>query len=312
MNSKPKTLLWAGPVKVANIFERVIMLHDEPRFYPGGDRAIEVELGDGMDFGLNFTVHRLVAALREAKLPAIEDLIPELASFQITYDPDRMSFEDIKAEVVRIYNQIGSGVSGELPSRLITVPVLYFDDKTAECVADYRKQYPDKVPDPDYVCDLNGLPDRAALQRLHTSTEYWVAALGFWPGLCSLLPLRPQARIFAPKYNPPRTWTPKGAIGVGGALTCIYPDRTPGGYQLIGHTPAPSYDSTQTLADFRDSLALFKAGDRVRFRPVTPEEYAYIESEVEAGSYRHDIVDYQIFSVDRYLDWQAAQKEERA
>lgn len=288
------------------------MLHDELRFYPGGDRAIEVELGDGMDFGLNFTVHRLVAALREAAIPAIEDLIPELASFQITYDPDRMSYEDMTAEVARIFDQIGSGVTGELPSRLITVPVLYFDDKTADCVADYRKQYPDKVPDPDYVCQLNDIPDRAALRRKHCSTEYWVAALGFWPGLCSLLPLHPQARIIAPKYNPPRTWTPKGAIGIGGALTCIYPDRTPGGYQLIGHTPAPSYDATQTLPDFKASLALFRAGDRVRFRPVEAEEYAHIERQVAEGTYRHDIVDYQIFSVERYLDWAKAQKEGQA
>lgn len=285
------------------------MLHDELRFYPGGDRAIEVELGDGMDFGLNFTVHRLVAALREAALPAIEDLIPELASFQITYDPDQMPYEAITTEVTRIFAEIGTGVTGELPSRLITIPVLYFDDKTKDCVAQYRKQYPDKVPDPDYICQLNDLPDRAALMRKHCSTEYWVAALGFWPGLCSLLPLHPQARIFAPKYNPPRTTTPKGAIGIGGALTCIYPDCTPGGYQLIGHTPAPSFDDSQTLPDFKDSLALFRAGDRVRFRPVEIDEYSHIEAEVAAGRFCHDIVDYQVFSVDRYLDWSTSRQE---
>ncbi len=260
-----------------------------------------------MDFTLNFTVHRLVAAVREAQIDAIEDLIPELASFQVTYDPDRISFEDLSAEIAAIYARIGSGVSGELPSRLITVPVVYFDDRTTECIADYRRTYPDKQPDPDLVCSLNGLPDRKALIRRHSGTEYWVAALGFWPGLCSLLPLRPDARIFAPKYNPPRTWTPKGAIGVGGALTCIYPDRTPGGYQLLGHSPAPIYDAAQGLAAFRDSLALFRAGDRVRFRPIEPEEAAHIEAEVAAGRYVHDIVDYQVFSVDRYLAWVSRQ-----
>ncbi len=278
-------------------------MHDALRFYAGGDRAIEVELGDGMDFGLNFTVHRLVAALRDAALPAIEDLIPELASFQITYDPDRMSYEDITGEVTLIFDQIGTGVTGELPSRLITIPVLYYDEQTTGCIGDYRKQYPDKVPDPDYVCQLNGIAGRAELQRRHHSTEYWVAALGFWPGLCSLLALDPSARISAPKYNPPRTWTPKGAIGVGGALTCIYPDRTPGGYQLIGHTPAPSFDGAQRLHDFRASPALFRAGDRVRFRPVERDEYGHVSAQVKAGTFRHDIVEYQVFSVDRYLEW---------
>ncbi|MCB6179938.1 allophanate hydrolase subunit 1 [Rhodobacter sp. Har01] len=286
------------------------MLHDALRFFPGGDRAIEVELGDGMDFSLNFTVHRLVAAVREARIAAIEDLIPELASFQITYDPDRIRYEDLTAEITAIYARIGQGISGSLSSRLITMPVCYFEAETTACIDDYRKTYPDKRPDPDLVAEMNALPDRAALARRHSGTEYWVAALGFWPGLCSLLPLRPGARIFAPKYNPPRTWTPKGAVGIGGALSCIYPDRTPGGYQLIGRCPAPIYDRDQRLPAFRDSLALLKAGDRVRFQPVPAEECARIDAEVAAGTYRHDILEYQIFSVDQYLAW-AAQQETR-
>lgn len=285
------------------------MLHEAPKFYMAGDRAIEVELGNSMDFGINFTVHKVVAALREASIPGIEDFIPELASFQITYDPDRINRKALIKEASLLISKVGSEITGELPSRLITVPVLYFDSKTSECVEDFRREHPDKVMDPDFVCELNKIPDRTSLMRLHCSTEYWVAALGFWPGLCSLLPLHPAARIFAPKYNPPRTWTPKGAVGIGGALTCIYPDETPGGYQLIGHTPAPSFDSTQRLPDFKDSSALFRAGDRVRFRPVTPDECTRIEAEVEAGTFQHDIVDYQIFSVDRYLEWLGTQSK---
>ncbi len=288
------------------------MLHESPRFFPGGDRAIEVELGDGMDFTINFIVHRLVAEVRAAKIDGLIDLIPELASFQVNYDPDRISYEDLCSEIEALYTAVGRGVTGALASRLITIPVLYFDDKTEACVERYRKDYPDKTPDPDLVCELNGLSDRDALKRRHASTEYWVAALGFWPGLCSLLALRPEARIVAPKYNPPRTQTPKGAVGIGGALTCIYPDDTPGGYQLVGHTPAPMYDGDQRLPDFRDSLALFRAGDRVRFVPVERDEYREIEARVTEGTFRHDIIDYQVFSVDRYLEWARVQQEASA
>ena len=35
------------------------MLYEKPRFYPGGDCTIEVELGDEMDFTINFIVHKL-------------------------------------------------------------------------------------------------------------------------------------------------------------------------------------------------------------------------------------------------------------
>ena len=279
------------------------MLHDEPRLYPGGDCVIEVELGDGMDFTLNFMVHSLAAAIRNAGIVGLDDMIPELVSLQLNYDPDTISFEDLCAEVRRIHDGIRGAITGELASRLITIPVLYSDSETTSCIADYRSRYPDKVPDPDLVAGLNGFAGRADLARVHSGTEYWVAALGFWPGLCSLMPLDPRARIVAPKYNPPRTWTPKGAIGIGGALTCIYPDRTPGGYQLLGHTPVPTYDAAQCLPAFRDSLALFRAGDRVRLRPIGPEEHAEITARVAEGRYLHDIVDYQLFSVDRYLGW---------
>jgi allophanate hydrolase subunit 1 len=43
-------------------------------------------------------------------------------------------------------------------------------------------------------------------------------------------------RLVVPKYNPARTVTPEGAVGLGGAYMCVYPMDSPGGYQLIGRT----------------------------------------------------------------------------
>lgn len=276
------------------------MIHDSPRFYPGGDRYMEVELGDGMDFELNFMVHSLAAAIREDRTKGVVELVPELASMMISYDPALISYEDLAKEIVRLFRACGTGGGGDLPSRLFNVPILYFDPWTSECIEDYREKVARKTPDPDLVCELNGLSDRSALRRLHSGTEYWVAALGFWPGLCSLMPLDDRARLVAPKYNPPRTWTPKGAIGLGGALTCIYPDQTPGGYQLLARTPMPTFDREQRLSAFADSLALFKPGDRVRFVPVDREEYDWIDARVQEGTYEHPVVGYQKFSVELY------------
>lgn len=279
------------------------MIYDVPRFYPGGDRYIEVELGDGMGFELNFIVHGLAAAIRASDITGLVELIPELASMLVSYDPDLISYQDITQEIARLYETSRTGGMSDLPSRLFYIPVLYSDPWTSECIDDYRAKVARKVPDPDLVCTLNGLADRAALRRVHSGTEYWVAALGFWPGLCSLMPLDDRARLIAPKYDPPRTWTPKGAIGLGGALTCIYPDRTPGGYQLLGRTPVPIFDRDQRLRAFRESLALFNPGDRVRFVPIEKDEYDWIEARVADGSYEHDMVDYQSFSVGRYHAW---------
>ncbi len=280
------------------------MIYERPKFFPGGDRIIEMELGDEMSFDLNFLVHSLAARIRGSDIKGIVELIPELASMQISYDPDRIAYDDVVREILALFDALGSLEGLELDSRLYVVPILYFDPWTLACVADYRaKLLPDKEPDAEMLIRLNGLSGMAQLQRVHCASEYFVAALGFWPGLCSLMPLDPRSRLAAPKYNPPRTWTPKGTIGHGGSLTCIYPDRTPGGYQIFARTPMPIWDKGQRLAAFQDSLALFKPGDRVRFSPIDREEYDYIEAKVEEGSYKHNYFDYQRFSIGQYHDW---------
>ena len=100
-------------------------------------------------------------------------------------------------------------------------------------------------------------------------------------------------------------WTPKGTIGIGGAITCIYPDQTPGGYQIFARTPMPIWDRSQRLEAFKESLALFRPSDRVRFIPISSEEYEDIERKVEDGSYKHPQVTYQRFSSRLYRDWLA-------
>ena len=280
------------------------MIHDRPIFRPAGDTMMEVELGDEMSFELNFLAHSYAAAIKDAQIGGFVELVTELASLQIVYDPDLISYHDMVRELRNVREAMGEMEDAELSSRIYYVPALYFDPWTAECVDDYRENIATKdVADPDYIVQLNKLDDRDHLQRVHSSTEYWVAALGFWPGLCSLMPLDPRSRLAAPKYNPPRMWTPKGTIGLGGAVTCIYPDKTPGGYQIFARTPMPTWDKDQTLPAFKDRLALIKAGDRIKFVPIERDEYDYIATKVSEGRYIHPYVDYQRFSIGSYKTW---------
>lgn len=52
------------------------------------------------------------------------------------------------------------------------------------------------------------------------------------------VPLNPLHRVVVPKYNPARTFTQEGTVGLGGSYMCIYPMNSPGGYQLVGRTLA--------------------------------------------------------------------------
>ncbi len=280
------------------------MIHDSPICRPAGDTMLEIELGNEMSFELNFLAHSFASAIREASITGFVELVTELASLQIVYDPDLISYSDMVRELENVRNSMGEMGDTELSSRIYYVPALYFDPWTSGCIDDYREKIAEKdVSDPDLIVQLNNLDDRDHLKRVHSSTEYWVAALGFWPGLCSLMPLDPRSRLAAPKYNPPRMWTPKGTIGLGGAVTCIYPDQTPGGYQIFARTPMPTWDKDQKLPAFKDRLALIKAGDRVKFVPIERDEYDFIEAKVAEGTYTHPYVDYQRFSISSYKSW---------
>jgi allophanate hydrolase subunit 1 len=56
-------------------------------------------------------------------------------------------------------------------------------------------------------------------------------------------------------------------VGIGGAQTGIYPLESPGGWRIIGRTPLKPYDPDRTES------VLYRAGDSIRFYPVSRDEY---------------------------------------
>jgi inhibitor of KinA len=60
---------------------------------------------------------------------------------------------------------------------------------------------------------------------------------------------------------------PAGSVAIGGAQTGIYPFEIPGGWSLIGCTPWRLFNPYSQAPSF------LQVGDRVRFKPITPEEY---------------------------------------
>ncbi len=279
------------------------MIYPQPKFLPGGDRFVLIEFGNEMNLELNFMAQGLASAIRESGTRGIVETAPCFASLLVHYDPDILSFGDLQREMSALIRALGPSDDIVLDSRLFYLPTLYRDPWTRECVEDYCAKIVKKEPDPEFVARINGLADVDQLVRVHSGTEYWVASLGFWPGLPFMMALDPRSVITAPKYNPPRTWTPQGTIGMGGASTAIYPVATPGGYQIFARTPVPIWDTAKRFPVFEDSIVLFRAGDRVKFVPVTLEEYRATEAQVAAGTYVYNVVEYQKFAVRNYKAW---------
>jgi len=109
----------------------------------------------------------------------------------------------------------------------------------------------------------------AKVIELHSSTAYIVYFLGFVPGFAYLGEL-PQA-LATPRLATPRRRVPPGSVGIAGRQTGVYPIATPGGWRLLGRTPISMFRPDQ------NGFSLLSIGDRVRFTPISREQFAALE-----------------------------------
>lgn len=300
VSSKDKKVQPEVKTEVKNVPGKI---YDTPKFLPAGDKYMLIEFGNVMNLELNFTAQNLAKAIKDHKVKGVYETSPCFASMLVHYEPEEIKFNDLKNELKSLVDSLGPSDDIEINSRIFSFPTVYLDKWTKECIEDYSSKIAKKKYDPELITELNNLESTEQFVRVHSGTEYWVSAIGFWPGLPFMMALDPRCKLTVPKYNPPRTWTPKGTVGMGGASTSIYPDRLPGGYQIFGIIPVPIWDTKKSFPVFENNICLFQPGDRVKFIPTTYEEFDHVSRKVEDGTYDYNIVEYQKFSVKNYKKW---------
>jgi len=218
------------------------------RIVPAGDSAWLIELPDRLDAAVNARAIDIASRIQAARLPAVTDVVIGYRTVMVyvqalaqTTAPVIPTLEHILAED-RQQQLTDVGVS-------TTVPVCYGGEFG---------------PDLALVARFAGaVPDEVA--RRHASREYRVFMVGFVPGFAYMAEVDPL--IAAPRRATPRLRVPAGSVAIASGQTGIYPDATPGGWNIIGRTPVRPYNPD------RAEPFLFRAGDRVRFRPIALEEY---------------------------------------
>ena len=114
-------------------------------------------------------------------------------------------------------------------------------------------------PDVDDVAALCGI-DPSDFGSRHSEPEYTAAFLGFSPGFAYLVGGDPSLQI--PRLPTPRRLVPAGSVAVASEFTAVYPQSTPGGWRIVGHTDASMFDPS------RPQPSILAPGDLVRFKPV--------------------------------------------
>nr|WP_111298453.1 urea amidolyase family protein [Paracoccus saliphilus] len=204
------------------------------RFLPVGPRCLLVELPD-----LDATL-ALFQALSADPVPGMTEIVPAARTLMIRTAPGVAADGALARAIMQRQPAPGpTQVSGA--GEAVELPVTY-DGEDLDQVA--------------RLMDLS-VPEVIAA---HQATEWQTAFCGFAPGFAYMTCDDP--RFDLPRRSAPRTRIPAGSVALAGRFCGIYPQETPGGWQLIGRTDVAMWDLS------RDPPALLRPGMRVRFVPA--------------------------------------------
>jgi inhibitor of KinA len=235
-------------------------LDESARYLPVGDKALLVEFGNAIDITINRKVLALCDAVSRFKPRGVEERIPTYRSLLIYYDPRKVKYEQLVFQIKGIEQRLDEFVS-QMKRRTVVVPTAY------------GGVYGSDLP---YVGEYNHLTEEEVI-RTHSEKEYAVFMIGFIAGFPYLEQVADE--IATPRLKTPRPKVPAGSIGIAEKQTGIYPMESPGGWRLIGRTPIKLFDPSWPQP------ALLRPGDRVKFNPISDEEFEATKNAVLRNTY---------------------------
>lgn len=181
----------------------------------------------------------IAAARRLSGRPGVLDAVPGARTLYLAVEGplDRSA----------LLRELSAEAGPKEPGRTVRVPVRYGGEHG---------------PDLAELARARGLTPEE-LARRHAAASYRVAFLGFAPGFAYCVGLPED--LTTPRLATPRTRVPAGTLAIGGSYTGVYPSETPGGWRLIGRSPARLFDPTA------DPPTLFAPGDSAVFESAGPE-----------------------------------------
>ena len=217
------------------------------RFERASDQSLLIYFGEQITLHAHERVRKLLRLLELEPVAGVRNLHPAYCSLLVKFDALKRRHDDLEKE---LRDYLGRMDKVKLPApRQVEISVCYggeFGPDLRE-VAELHKMTPERVIE------------------LHTSANYLVYFLGFVPGFAYLGELPEE--LVTPRLLTPRKKVPPGSVGIAGNQTGVYPFETPGGWRLLGRTPLAMFRTD------RKDLSLLSIGDRVRFVPVSREQF---------------------------------------
>ncbi len=210
------------------------------------------ELGESAYILRDLEVEPYVFAysLELMKLPGIEEVIASVETVGVYVDP----------EVFDPACLLSLELAPKMPTKEYKVPLL-FDGSDLKGICKVLAMEPE------------------AVSKAFCEPVYTVQAIGFLPGFPYLKGL-PQMFHQFERIEIPRIRVPRGAVGIAKGQTGIYPQESPGGWNLIGTTPI-------LVADGKAKYFPLNPGDTIKFFEIDGDQARMLD-EQRLTSYEMD------------------------
>ena len=220
---------------------QAMSLADRWRFDPLGEAALLATCAETDMDAANRAALALADAIIRAGLPGVGAVVPAIDSVLVSFDPLRVTRAEIE-DALRALATIPPGA--ESLGRVIVIETRFGGEDG---------------PDLAELATGQGCDSDAIITAL-CARPYRVLMIGFAPGYPYIGPL--PALLTVPRRATPRAAVPAGSVAIAAGMAGIYPARLPGGWHLIGRTPAKLFDPA------RAEPSLLRAGDLVQFKPI--------------------------------------------
>ncbi|MFK7783591.1 MAG: 5-oxoprolinase subunit PxpB [Crocinitomicaceae bacterium] len=197
----------------------------------------------------------------------------------------KQKYDQIILEVVPSYHSLLVFLKKEVDHQSYIAISTYID------IEIYRNSKSEEKPtwhvptcyDPSFGYDLASISETsqlpiASIIRLHSEVKYRIYGMGFLPGFLYLGGL--DKRLHLPRKSQIKQFVPKGSVAIGGQQTGIYPQTSPGGWNVIGKTPIELFNPQL------DNPTPFSIGDSIQFVPVDLDAFNDIQARVKEGNYQ--------------------------
>lgn len=234
-------------------------MYNQSKYLNIGDKSLLIEFANDISEEINHKVRKMMISINDKKLGFIKEIIPTYRSLKIDYDPLIINYDDM----IKIFENIEKKICLTIPesSNIIEIPVCY-GNKYGEDLKEVAK--------------YSNLTKEEVI-KIHTENEYLIYMIGFTPGFPYLGGM--SELISMPRLEKPRIKISNGSVGIAGNQTGIYPQDSPGGWQIIGKTPVKLFDLS------KENPVLLNAGDYIKFVSISEFEFLNIEKKIKENKF---------------------------